>query len=66
MANGTLAILRKGLSTLKLNTKKRKDILIARLTNKEKISAADEHWLDNAGNEVDEQQILDELEAACR
>ena len=35
-----------------------------KLSQKESISSADERWLDNEGNIVDEQRVLDDLEAA--
>ncbi|KAJ6477046.1 hypothetical protein C8R45DRAFT_833835, partial [Mycena sanguinolenta] len=41
-----------------------KNELMAKLKRKEKISAEDETWLDNAANDIDERRILDKLEAA--
>jgi ribosome assembly protein YihI (activator of Der GTPase) len=57
-----LEILRKGLNALKNQVKKRKDALLERLNKKEKISAADEEWLDQGANHIEEDQLLDKLE----
>ena len=64
MALKPLEILKKGLLKLKQTVKKKKDELDAKLTWKEPISASDEEWLDNEGNLIDQQRILDNLEAA--
>ena len=44
--------------------KERKDNLLTCLNMKEKISDEDEEWLDNAGNMVDEEAVVDLLENA--
>ena len=41
---------------------RRKDNLLACLNRKEKISDEDEEWLDNVGNLVDEEAVVDLLE----
>jgi hypothetical protein len=60
----SLEILKQGLSALKETVKKRKDGLTARLRKKEKISDADAAWLDNEGNVVEEDAVIDKLEKA--
>ena len=57
-----LEIFRKGLSTLKIQVQERRQSLLKALVRREKISAADEEWLDGQGNTVDEEKLLDELE----
>ena len=64
MALKPLKILKKGLLKLKQTVKKKKDKLNAKLTQKEPISASDEEWLDNEGNLINQQCVLDNLEAA--
>ena len=44
--------------------KAHKDKLTDKLAKNEKISDDDEHWLDHEANTVDEQRVLDTLEAA--
>ena len=39
--------------------KKEGDDLLARLNGKEKISDEDEEWLDNAGNVIEEEAVVD-------
>ena len=63
MASKPLNILKKGLSKFKTTTKARKDELNAKLACKETISSFDEKWLDSVANTVDEQHVLDALEA---
>ncbi|KAJ6608161.1 hypothetical protein B0H10DRAFT_2227081 [Mycena sp. CBHHK59/15] len=60
----SLARLKKGLSNLKENFKKRRDALQERLNKQEKISPADEAWLDNDANQVDADAVVDKLENA--
>jgi hypothetical protein len=60
----SLELLKKGLSTLQKQVKKRKDALLERLARKEKIPAADEAWLDDHANDVDERTLIDKLEKA--
>jgi len=59
-----LDILRKGLDMLKWQVQACKANLEAKLQQKEKLTDADEHWLDNDGNVVDKQCVLEILEAA--
>ncbi|KAJ6495870.1 hypothetical protein DFH09DRAFT_1103675 [Mycena vulgaris] len=60
----SLEVLRKGLSLLKESVKTRKDGLMNCLRRKEKISASDEAWLDDAANHVDEDAVMNKLENA--
>ena len=64
MSKNPLDVLKKGLSKLKNSVKERRDHLLAFLNRKEKISDEDEEWLDNAGNVVDEEAVVDLLENA--
>ncbi|GLB34609.1 putative DDE superfamily endonuclease [Lyophyllum shimeji] len=64
MSKNPLDVLKAGLAKLKKHTKARKDDLLARLRKQEKISSADERWLDTDGNLVDEEAIVDLLENA--
>jgi len=58
MALKPLDILKKGLARISLSVKAWKDELNAKLSRKETISSADEHWLDNEANTIDEQCVL--------
>ncbi|KAJ6605485.1 hypothetical protein DFH09DRAFT_1067756 [Mycena vulgaris] len=60
----SLALLKKGLTAYKERVKNRKDDLTQRLNKEEKISPADEAWLDNEANHVDEDALIDTLENA--
>ena len=62
MSENPLHVLQKGLAKLKDSVKERKDNLLACLNKKERISDEDEEWLDNAGNTVDEEAVLNLLE----
>ena len=67
MSKNPLHVLKKNLQVAKLKdsvTKERKDNLLACLDRKERISYEDEdeEWLDNAGNTVDEEAVLNLLE----
>ena len=64
MALKPLDILKKGLAKFSNNTKDHKDKLNAKLSQRETISSVDEQWLDHDANTVDEQRVLDDLEAA--
>jgi hypothetical protein len=64
MARKPLDILKEGLGKFSKSIKARKDELNAKLSRKETISSTDEWWLDHEANTVDEQRILDALEAA--
>jgi hypothetical protein len=59
-----LDVLKKGLSNVTQSLKVRKDELNAKLARKGSISSSDEHWLDHEGNIVDEQRVIETLEAA--
>ena len=59
-----LEILKKGFTQLSNKIQVRKDELNAKLARKEAILSSDEEWLDNEGNIVDEQCILNILESA--
>ncbi|KAF5343623.1 hypothetical protein D9758_015425 [Tetrapyrgos nigripes] len=52
-----IAALKNGLSILQKNIK-------ARLSRKEKVSIADEEWLDNEANVVEEEMVIEKLEKA--
>ena len=64
MAPKPLEVLKKGLAKFTETIKTRKKELSAKLARAETISSSDEHWLDNEGNTVDEQHVLDTLESA--
>lgn len=64
MSENPIQVLQKGLRKLKDSVKSRKNNLLTRLNRKEKISDEDEEWLDNAGNLVDEECVVDLLERA--
>ena len=64
MAPKPLDILKKGLMKFSERIKVHKNKLNAKLSQKETISLMDEQWLDHEANTVDEQQVLDNLEAA--
>ena len=59
-----LDILKKGLAKLKKKFKAKKEHLEAKLFRQESISSSDERWLDNEGNTVDEQRVIDTLESS--
>ena len=63
-APNPVATLKKGLAEFSKKIKARKDKLTDQLAKNEKISDDDEHWLDHEANTVDEQRVLDILEAA--
>ena len=58
-----LDVLKKGLSKITQGFKVRRDELNAKLAHKESISSSHEYWLDHEGNTVDEQRVIDTLEA---
>ena len=64
MAPKPLEVLKKGFAKFTETIKTRKKELSAKLARAETISSSDEHWLDNEGNTVDEQCVLDTLESA--
>ncbi|KAG6838998.1 hypothetical protein C0991_006662, partial [Blastosporella zonata] len=51
-----------GLDHLKLQVKARRDEILNQIRNKEATSPADEEWLDNEGNLVDEERVIDLLD----
>jgi len=59
-----LDILKNAFSKLKKSTEKRRKALLNCLAKKEKLSEADETWLDNDGNLVDEERVIEALDAA--
>ena len=59
-----VSILKKGLKKLQDQTRDRKVTLEAALKAHEPISEIDEEWLDNAGNLVDEERLVDKLDKA--
>jgi len=59
-----LAILKSALLKLKKSTEKCRKALLDRLAKKEKLSDVDETWLDNNGNLVDEECVIETLDAA--
>ena len=61
MSENPIQVLQKGLRKLKDSVKSRKNNLLTRLNRKEKISDEDEEWLDNTGNLVDEECVVDLL-----
>jgi len=60
----TLNILKNAFSKLKKSTEKRRKALLSRLAKKEKLTDADEAWLDGDRNLVDEECVIDTLDAA--
>lgn len=64
MPPNPLQILKRGFSELFGKIKERKDKLNAKLSQGEAISPSDEQWLDNEGNTIDEERILEALESA--
>ncbi|KAG6872508.1 hypothetical protein C0992_009551, partial [Termitomyces sp. T32_za158] len=59
-----LRAIKAGISRLKAEIKLRKDDPLARLGRHEKISDADEAWLDNEANLIDEEAVVELLEEA--
>lgn len=64
MAPRPLERLKNGLLKLKKQVEEKRKALQAKLANREKISEADEGWLDNEANLLNEEQLVDELENA--
>jgi hypothetical protein len=64
IASKPLDSLKKGLAKFSKQIKDRKDGLNAKLLRRETISSDDKEWLNHEANTVNEQRILDELEAA--
>jgi hypothetical protein len=59
-----LNVLRKAFSKLKKSFEKRRKDLLDRLARREKLTDDDENWLDNDGNLVTEERVIDTLDAA--
>ena len=59
MAPKALEILKNGLAIFSKKIKDRREEFSAKLSRSETISSGDEHWLDNEGNTVEEQRVLD-------
>jgi aspartate oxidase len=64
MTSKLLKGLEKGLKLLKNHIKEHKNVIIAKLNQKEKVSSDEEIWLDNKGNTVDEDRVVDVLKRA--
>ena len=64
MASKPLNILKKGLDKFSKKIKTRKNMLNKKLSEKESISEADEHWLDHEANIVDKERVLQDHETA--
>ncbi len=64
MSPKPLDSVKKGFTILSKQIQNQKAELTAKLSRNETISSADEHWLDNEGNLIDEQQVLESLESA--
>jgi hypothetical protein len=64
MSPNPLKILKRGFSKFFQTIKDRKDKLNVKLSQGEVISPSDEQWLDNEGNTIDEEHILEALESA--
>jgi hypothetical protein len=64
MSPNPLEILKRGFSEFFRKIKDRKDQLTAKLSRGEVISPSDEQWLDNEGNTIDEERILEALGSA--
>jgi hypothetical protein len=64
MPPNPLEILKRGYSEFLRKIKDRKDKLNVKLSRGEAISTSDEQWLDNEGNTINEERILETLELA--
>lgn len=64
MAPSPLEVLKQGYGKLKKQVEHRKKALEDRLANAQRIPDDDSKWLDNEANLVDEQRVLEDLEAA--
>ena len=60
----TLKALKNAYSKLKKTFETRQKDLLDRLARKEKLSNDDENWLDNDGNLVTKERVIDTLDAA--
>ena len=59
-----IEILKKGLTRLRNQVQDRKTRLLAELRASRPISDTDQEWLDNDGNLVDEERVVDVLDCA--
>ena len=59
-----LNVLKKAFSKLKKSFEKHQNNLLDCLAKKEKLSDDDENWLDNNGNLINEEHVIDTLDAA--
>jgi hypothetical protein len=57
--------LKNAFSKLKKSTEKRRKALLDCLAKKEKLSDADETWLDSDGNLVDEERVIEAQSLPC-
>jgi hypothetical protein len=64
MSPNPLEILKKGFTEFSGTIKNRKNKLTEKLSQGEAISPSDEQWLDNEGNTIDEERVLEALELA--
>ena len=64
MASKPLDILKKGLAKLKNSFKTKKEHLEAKLSRQESISSSDGQWLDNEGNTIDKQRVIETLKSS--
>jgi hypothetical protein len=64
MGTTTHSVLRRGLSKLKKQVKAQRDALLECVNKCEKISEADEEWLDQDANFVDEEALVEKLNNA--
>jgi hypothetical protein len=64
MSPNPLEILKKGFTEFSGTIKNRKNKLTEKLSRGEAISPSDEQWLDNEGNTIDEERVLEALESA--
>ena len=64
MSSIPLEVLKRGFSEFSRKINIRKDKLNAKLSQGEAISISDKQWLDNDGNTIDKEHILEALELA--
>lgn len=61
MASNQQETLKNGLKILSRSIKKRQESLKGRLSRGETLSPEDENWLDNEGNLIEEQRVVERL-----
>ena len=59
-----LSVLKNGFKALENQTRERKKLLEAQLSNSQSISSDDERWLDGEANLIDELRVVEMLEKA--